>query len=103
MTINFANSYNAVYLLITVCLIIALLHYHVQPYKSTTLNRFDGFILQLLVQAVSLQMVTVCEATDFTNNAIVGISYVLIFVPIVVYIISFVYYHVRVFHVSLYK
>ena len=38
MTIHFANGYTAVYLLITVCLIIALLHYHVQPYKSTALT-----------------------------------------------------------------
>ena len=71
MTINFVNGYTAVYLLITVCLIIALLHYHVQPYKNITLNRYDGFILQLLVQAVSLQMVTVCESTGVTSDAIV--------------------------------
>ena len=102
---NFANGYiyTAVYLLITVCLIIALLHYHVQPYKNTTLNRYDGFILQLLVQAVSLQMVTVCESTGFTSDAIVGVSYVLIFVPIIVYIIPFVYYQVCSLHVGVYK
>ena len=101
--INFVNYQMALYLLITVCLIVALLHYHVQPYKSAALNKFDGFVLQLLVLVVSLQMVAVCESTGFTGDAIIGISYTLYFIPMVVCIAALVYYRVHISRVDLYK
>ena len=103
LVINFADYYIALYLLISVCLIIALLHHHFQPYKSVALNKFDGFVLLLLVLVVSLQMVAVCESTGFTSDAIIGISCALIFVPIVVYIVALVYYCVSISRVDLYK
>ena len=103
LVINFVNYYIALYLLITVCLIIALLHYHVQPYNSAALNKFDGFVLHLLVLVVSLQMVVVCESTGFTSDAVIRISYTLYCVPIVVCIVALVYYRVRISRVNLYK
>ena len=103
VVINFANNYLALYLLTSLCVIIALLHYHVRPYKSGVLNKFDGFILQLLVLVVSLQMVAVGDSTGFPSDAIIGISYALIFVPIVVCIAAFVYYRVHVSRIDLYK
>ena len=109
MVINFANYYIALYLLTILCVIIALLHYHIQPYKSGTLNKFDGFILLLLVLVVSLQMVAVGGSTGFTSDAIIGISYALIFVPIVLCIgitaaLIILYYHYRahILHVDFY-
>ena len=103
MVINFVHYYIALYLLTLLCVIIALLHYHVQPYKSYALNKFDGFILQLLVLVVSLQMVAVGDSTGFTSDAIIGISYVLIFIPMVLYIAALVYHRVRITHIDFYK
>ena len=76
MVINFVDYYIALYLLTLLCVIIVMLHHHVQPYKSGTLNKFDGFILLLLVLVVSLQMVAVGNSTGFTSDAIVGLSYI---------------------------
>ena len=103
MVINFVNYYIALYLLTLLCVIIVLLHYHVQPYKSGALNKFDGFILLLLVLVVSLQMVAVGDSTEFTSDAIIGISYALIFIPIVVCIAALVYYRVRISYIDLYR
>ena len=103
MVINFVHYYIALYLLTLLCVIIALLHYHVQPYTSYALNKFDGFILLLLILVVSLQMVAVGDSTGFTSDVIIGISYALIFVPIVVYIVALVYHRVRISHVDFYK
>ena len=101
MVINFVHYYIALYLLTLLCVIIALLHHHVQPYKSDVLNKFDGFILLQLLLVVSLQMVAVGDSTGFASDAIIGISYVLIFVPIVVCIVALVYYHVSISHVTI--
>ena len=105
MVINFVNYYIVLYLLTSLCVIIALLHYHVQPYKSGALNKFDGFILQLLVLVVSLQMVAVGDSTEFTSDAIIGISYALIFAPIVVCTAALVlnHYLARISNVDLYR
>ena len=84
-----------------------MLHHYVQPYKSGALNKFDGYILHLLVLVVSLQVVAVGDSTGFTSDAIIGISYALIFVPIVLCIgitAALIYYHYRahISHVDLY-
>ena len=103
MVINFVHYYIALYLLTSLCVIIALLHHHIQPYKSSALNKFDGFILHLLLLVVSLQMVAVGDSTGFTGDAIIGISYVLIFLPIVVCIAALICYRVHTSHVDLYR
>ena len=103
MVISFVHYYIALYLLTLLCVIIALLHHHIQPYKSSVLNKFDGSILHLLLLVVSLQMVAVGDSTGFTSNAIIGISYALIFVPIVVCIAVLIYFHVHISHVDLYR
>ena len=103
MVINFVHYYIALYLLTSLCVIIALLHHHVQPYKSDALNKFDGFILHLLVLVVSLQMVAVGDSIGFTSDAIIGISYALIFIPTVVCIAVLIYYRVHISHVALYR
>ena len=96
MVINFANNYIALYLLTLLCVIISLLHHHVQPYKCSALNKFDGCILHLLVLVVSLQMVAVGNSIGFTSDAIIGISYALIFVPIVMCIAALLYFRVHI-------
>ena len=105
MVINFINYSIALYLITLLCVIISLLHHHVQPYKSDVLNKFDGYVLHLLLLVVSLQMVEVGDSTGFTSDAIVGISYALIFVPIVVctYIAALACYRMHILQVDLYK
>ena len=86
LIIRFSDIYIQLYLLITVCLVTALIHYIAQPYndKYSAFNKFDAFILQLLVLVVSLQMVSV--SNGFTTNAIVGTAFVFVLLPIIAYI-----------------
>ena len=75
VVIDFSNFYVELYLLTIVCLVTAILHYSIQPYKNDVLNKFDGCLLQLLLLVISLQMVAF--ANGFTDTAIEGIAYVL--------------------------
>ena len=78
--IDFYDTYITQYLLMTVCVIISLLHYALQPYKSDTLNKYDGIILHLLLLIVVLQ--TVSLSNGFTTEVIIGITYTMYFFPI---------------------
>ena len=85
LIIRFSDIYIRLYLFVTVCLVTALIHHIAQPYndKYDALNKFDAFILQLLVLVVSLQMISVSDG--FTTNAIVGIAFVFVLLPIIIY------------------
>ena len=50
------NYYYMLYGLQTVCVIIAMIHIWLQPYKSTLLNGLDGVILLILVLVVNLNL-----------------------------------------------
>ena len=80
MVIDFSDYYIELYLLAIVCLITATLHYSLQPYKNDILNKTDGLLLQLLLLIVSLQMVAF--SNGFTINAVEGIAYTLLLLPI---------------------
>ena len=80
VVIDFSDYYIELYLLITVCLITAALHYSARPYKNDILNKFDGIILLSLILVVSLQMVTF--SNGFTIGAIEGVAYMLLLLPI---------------------
>ena len=80
VVIDFSNYYIELYLLAIVCLITATLHYSVQPYENDILNKIDGLLLQLLLLIVSLQMVAF--SNDFTVDAVEGIAYTLLLLPI---------------------
>ena len=84
----FFDIYTELYLLVIICLVTALLHYIVQPYnrKYKALNKFDAFILLLLLLVVCLQMISV--SNGFTTDAIVGIAFVLVLFPILAYIVA---------------
>jgi len=88
MVIDYSDLYIPLYLLLVVCLMIALVHYLLQPYKSDLLNKFDGFVLLLLVLLVALQMVVSSESAAFTDGFIIGTAYGLILSPILVYFAS---------------
>ena len=84
LIIRFSDIYIRLYLLVTVCLVTALIHHIAQPYndKYDALNKFDAFILQLLVLVVSLQMISV--SNGFTTNAIVGIAFVIMIIIVLI-------------------
>jgi len=84
LIIDFSNDNIALYLLISVCVLIALVHITIQPYKSEMLNKYDGFILLLLILVVSLQMAVLSESINFTNTVIIVVVYGLIILPLVV-------------------
>ena len=86
VVIDFTDYYIELYLLITVCLITAILHYSARPYKNDILNKFDGIILLLLILVVSLQMVAF--SNGFTIGAIEGVAYMLLLLPIAFLLIA---------------
>ena len=90
--IDFSNSYNEQYLLMIVCVIIVLLHYLLQPYKVDTLNKYDGMLLHILLLIASLKIVAF--SNGFTTDTIVGLTYILYFLPFVVslsFLLHFIY------------
>jgi len=91
MVIDYSDLFIPLCLLLVVCLTVALFHYLMQPYKSDLLNKFDGFVLQLLVLLVALQMIVLSESTAFTNDIIIGITYGLIFLPVMIYFVSLLF------------
>ena len=88
LIVNFSEIYVQLFLLVIVCLITALLHYIAQPYnnKYGAFNKFDAFILLLLVLVVSLQIISV--SNGFTTDAVVGIAFVFVLFPIIAYIMA---------------
>ena len=83
LIIDFSNDNIALYLLISVCLVITFVHTMIQPYKSEALNKYDGLILLLLILVVSLQMAILSESVSFTNTVIIVVVYGLIILPLV--------------------
>ena len=73
------------YLLITACVVIALIHHILKPYHNDSLNRFDGTILQLLVLVSVLPLVEFFDT--FNSDLIVGIAFALIVLPSVIFFI----------------
>jgi len=78
--------------LMIVCVIIVLLHYLLQPYKVNMLNKYDGILLHILLLIASLKIVAF--SNGFTTDAIVGLTYMLYFLPFVVsliFLLHFIY------------
>ena len=86
ITIVIANSSNDFvfqYLLITACVIMALIHHSLRPYSSSLLNVFDGVILHFLVLVSVSPLV---ESFDDNSNILVGIIFVLVILPLLIFI-----------------
>ena len=101
VVIDFSDYYVELYLLIIVCLVAAILHHTVQPYKNDFLNKSDGILLHLLLLVISLQMVAF--SNGFTIAAVEGLAYVLLLLPITIIIISLLVYILKPFLVNLKK
>ena len=86
ITIVIANSSNDFvfrYLLITACVIMALILHSLRPYSSSLLNVFDGVILHFLVLVSASPLV---ESFDDNSNILVGIIFVLVILPLLIFI-----------------
>ena len=83
--VNSSNDFIFRYLFITVCVIMALIHQILRPYSNDVLNDFDGVILHLFVLVSVLPMVE--SFTNFDANLLVGITFVLIILPLLIFII----------------
>ena len=81
---NSSNDFIFQYLLISACVVMALIHQNLRPYSSSLLNVFDGTILHFLV------LVSVLPLVDFINNSntdlVVVITFTLVILPFLVYI-----------------
>ncbi|XP_065890214.1 probable outer membrane protein pmp20 isoform X2 [Dysidea avara] len=69
------------FLLVTACLIFALIQIILRPYANRTLNMFDGFILQFLILVTMIALVD-----NFSQNLLLMITYVLVFLPLIAFI-----------------
>ena len=70
------NYYNMLFYLQTACVIIAMIHGWVQPYKSNLLNGLDDMILLILVLVVNV------STFSFLSSVLSEISTVLLFLPL---------------------
>ena len=81
---NSSNDFVFQYLLITACVIMALIHQLLKPYSNSLLNDFDGTILQLLVLISVLPLVEIFS--KFDANLLVGITFILVILPLLIFI-----------------
>ena len=108
-----AMGYLASYLLIAVCVVMALIHQILQPYSHYFLNVFDGLILHFLILVSSLPLVEISNSFDF--NSIVGTAFALVILPSLIFIVmslminkekikelmKYCYFKCKQFHLSL--
>ena len=74
------NYYYMLYGLQTVCVIIAMIHIWLQPYKNTFLNGLDGMILLILVLVVNLNLFSLFSSfpTDYFSVVLVMLPLLLV-------------------------
>ena len=93
LAINIPNTFTTLYLLQVICLIMILIHVTVKPYSNNVLNFFDSFMLFVLVLVISLQIVETYHG--FSPNAALGMAFVLVILPLFVFLLVVVYLHVE--------
>ena len=77
---NSPNDFIAHYLIITTCIIMALLLQLCRPYADDYLNLFDGAILHLTIVISFLPLVELFDSFDL--NLVTGAIYVLVLLPL---------------------
>ena len=77
-----SNYYNMLFYLQTACVVFAMIHIWVQPYKDEFLNALDGVILQTLVLIVNINSFT------FLSSATPEIISILVVFPLLLYCIT---------------
>ena len=71
----FGGSFALQYLLITVCVLMAVIHLIVRPYSDAILNAFDGLVLQLIILVAALCLI------EFYNDLVVITAFILVILP----------------------
>ena len=79
--VNSPNDFTTHYLIIIACVIIALTHQILKPYRDKYLNLFDGAVLQLAILVSFLPLVEFFNSFD--SNVVTGTAYVLVLLPLV--------------------
>ena len=74
------NYYDMLYYLQTACIIIAMIHGYIQPYKSNLLNGLDGLILLIVVLVVNLN-----TFPSFSSSVSSDLSVVLVILPLLLF------------------
>ena len=93
LAINKPNPFTTLYSLLVVCLIMILLHVTTKPYSNNLLNFFDSFMLIDLVLVISLQIVETYRG--FSRNATLGMAFVLVALPLFIFLLIVVYLNVE--------
>ena len=75
------NDFTTHYLIITACVVMALVHQFSKPYANNSLNLFDGAILQQTILVSFLPLVEFFDSFD--SNLVTGTMYVLVLLPLV--------------------
>ena len=75
-----SNYYSMLFYLQTACVVIAINHILIQPYKSNLLNALDGVMLLLIVLEVNI------DTFPFLKNATIEISLTIVLLPLIVFI-----------------
>ena len=87
ITILIINSSNITsYILIAVCGIISLVHVLVKPYNDKLLNRFDAFILQLIILITALPLFD-----DIDSSLVITVAFVLVILPLLNFIVMILF------------
>ena len=76
------NYYEMLYYLQTACVVIAMLHIWIQPYKSSFLNAFDGVVLLTIILVVNANTFT------FLSSATSVIITILVLLPLIVFSVA---------------
>ena len=74
------NYYNMLYYLQTACIVIAMIHGYIQPYKSHLLNGLDGLILLIVVLVVNVN-----TFPSFSLSVSSDLSVVLVILPLLLF------------------
>ena len=81
---DFSNDFVLQFLLLTVCVITALIHLILKPYTNPLLNDFDGTVLHLLILISALPFVELVD--DFDPTLLMIITFMIVMLPLLIFI-----------------
>ena len=87
--VNSSNDFVANYMPIFVSAVTAVIHQIMKPYNNEILNKFDGITLQLIILITALPLFS----NDLNSPLAITLAYVLIFFPLLIFIIMAFFLH----------
>ena len=79
--VNTTNHFIANYMIIVICGVTDFIHLTVKPYSKENLNRFDAFILHMIIFIAALPFFE-----DFDSTLIISTTFALVIVPLLIFI-----------------